>query len=126
MLPRLGHRAVRRGHHQDRSVHLGGAGDHVLHIVRVTWAVDVRVVAVLGLILNVRGIDGDAARFFFRGVVDVLIGLLLRAGCFGQNHRDCCRQRRLAVVNMANRANVHVRLVTLKLLLGHLAILLDL
>ncbi len=38
----LRHRAVSGRHHQDRAVHLGGTGDHVLHIVGVagqsTWA----------------------------------------------------------------------------------------
>ena len=43
----LGHRAVRGRHHQDRAVHLRGARDHVLHVVRVTRAVDVGVVTVL-------------------------------------------------------------------------------
>ena len=40
----LGHGAVGRGDHQDRAVHLRGAGDHVLDVVGVTRAVDVRVV----------------------------------------------------------------------------------
>ena len=35
MLPGLGHRAVGRGDDEDRAVHLGGAGDHVLDVVGV-------------------------------------------------------------------------------------------
>jgi len=38
--------AVGRGDDQDRAVHLGGAGDHVLDVVGVAGAVDVGVVAV--------------------------------------------------------------------------------
>ena len=51
----LRHRAVGGRHDQDRAVHLGGAGDHVLHIVGVARAIDVRIVARCGLILDVSG-----------------------------------------------------------------------
>ena len=54
VLARLGHRAVRRGDDEDGAVHLGGAGDHVLDVVGVTGAVDVGVVALVGLVLDVR------------------------------------------------------------------------
>jgi hypothetical protein len=40
--------------HQDRAVHLRGARDHVLHVVGVAGAVDVRVVTVGRLVLDVR------------------------------------------------------------------------
>ena len=42
---RLRHRPVGRSDYEDRTVHLGGAGDHVLDVVGVTRAVDVRVMA---------------------------------------------------------------------------------
>src|SRR3954454_6156068 len=48
-----GHRAVGRGDDQDGAVHLRGAGDHVLDVVGVTRAVDVGVVAGVGLVLDV-------------------------------------------------------------------------
>ena len=67
----LRHRAVGGRHDQDRAVHLGGAGDHVLHIVGVARAIDVRIVARCGLILDVSGRDGDAALALFRRLVDV-------------------------------------------------------
>ena len=41
----LRHRAVGGRHDQDRAVHLRGAGDHVLHIIGVARAIDVRIVA---------------------------------------------------------------------------------
>ena len=49
MLASLRHRAIRGGDHQDRAVHLGGAGDHVLDVVSVTGA-STCVVTLLGLI----------------------------------------------------------------------------
>ncbi len=120
VLTGLRHRAVCCVHNQNRAIHLSSAGDHVLHIVGVTGAVHVCVVAILGLVLDVRGVDGDAAGFFFRSVVDVLVGLLLSAGQFSQHHRDRSRKRRLPVVNVTNGADVYVRLGTIKLFLTHL------
>jgi hypothetical protein len=61
VLARLGHRAVGGRDDEDRAVHLGGARDHVLDVVGVTRAVDVRVVTVVRLVLDVRRVDRDAA-----------------------------------------------------------------
>lgn len=69
----LGHGAVGAGDDEDGAVHLGGAGDHVLDVVGVTGAVDVGVVAVLGLVLDGGGVDGDAACSFLRGGVDLVV-----------------------------------------------------
>ena len=72
MLTRLGHRAVGGGDHEDRAVHLRGAGDHVLDVVGVTGAVDVRVVTVRRLVLDVGDGDRDAARLLLRRLVDLV------------------------------------------------------
>ena len=119
MLARLGHRAVGRRHHQDGAVHLGGAGDHVLHVVGVAGAVDVRVVARLRLVLHVRGVDRDAARLFFRRRVDLVVRLRLAAELGRQHGRDRRRQGRLAVVHVADGAHVDVRLGPLELTFCH-------
>ena len=60
VLAGLRHRAVGGRDDQDRAVHLGGAGDHVLDVVGVARAVDVGVVPLRGLVLDVR--DGDRHR----------------------------------------------------------------
>ena len=78
VLARLGHRAVGGRDHQDRPVHLRRAGDHVLDVVGVAGAVHVRVVARAGLVLDVRGVDGDAALPLLGGRVDVGVGARLR------------------------------------------------
>ena len=70
VLTGLRHGAVGGGHDQDGAVHLGGTGDHVLDVVGVARAVDVGVVALVGLVLDVGGGDGDAALTLFGGVVD--------------------------------------------------------
>ena len=79
VLTRLRHRAVGGRDHEDRAVHLRGARDHVLHVVGVTRAVDVGVVTVLGLVLDVRGRDRDAALLLLGSVVDLVEGLGLAA-----------------------------------------------
>ncbi len=72
MLARLGHRAVRRTHHENRAVHLRRSRDHVLHVVRVSRAVHVRVVTGFRLVLHVSRRDRDTALPLFRSLVDVL------------------------------------------------------
>ena len=74
MLARLRHRAVVGADHQDRAVHLGGAGDHVLDVVGVARAIDVRVVALGGLVLDVRDRDRDAALALLGRLVDLIEG----------------------------------------------------
>ena len=70
----LRHRAVGGADDQDGAVHLGRAGDHVLDVVGVAGAVDVGVVAIGGLVFDVRGVDGDAARFLFGRRVNLVVG----------------------------------------------------
>src|SRR5215510_3938394 len=69
VLSRLRHRPVSRRHYQYRPVHLRRTGDHVLDVVRVSRAINVRVMPVLRLVFNVRRRDRDSACFLFRCVV---------------------------------------------------------
>ena len=71
----LGHGAVSSRTNQNGAVHLRGTGDHVLHIVSVAGAVNVGVVAVGGFVFDVGGVNGDAACFFFRRRVNLVVGL---------------------------------------------------
>ncbi len=120
VLARLRHRAVGGRHDQDRAVHLGGARDHVLDVVRVARAVHVRVVALVRLVLDVRGVDRDAALALLRSVVDGGEVAHLRVAVPLRQHlRDGSRQRRLAMVDVTDGADVEVRLGALELLLGH-------
>ncbi len=119
VLAGLRHRAVGRGDDQDRAVHLGGAGDHVLDVVGVPRAVDVGVVAGVGLVLDVGDRDGDPALALFGRVVDRIEGAVLGRALEGEVLGDGRGQARLAMVDVADRADVDVRLVALELLLGH-------
>src|SRR6202020_2529111 len=107
------------GNHQDRPVHLRRSRDHVFHIGGMSRAVHVRVVARIGLILHVGGGNRDAARTLLGGLVDLIVGLELPAMLLGHDLRQRRRQGRLAMINMPNRPDVHVRLRSLKLPLRH-------
>ena len=119
VLAGLGHRAVGRGHDQDGAVHLGGAGDHVLDVVGVPRAVDVGVVARVGLVLDVGDGDGDPALALLGRVVDRIEGAVLGRALQREVLADRRGEARLAVVDVADRADVDVRLGALELLLGH-------
>ncbi len=119
MLARLRHRTIGCRHHQNGAIHLRRAGDHVLHIVRMARAVDVRVVAIVGLILNMRRGNRDTARLLFRRLVNLIKRREVRTSSLSQHLRDRSRQRRLAMVNMTDRANVAMRLRALKFFLRH-------
>src|SRR5579884_1784324 len=119
VLPGLGHRAVGGGDDQDRPVHLGRPGDHVLDVVGVAGAVDVGVVAAVGLVLHVGDGDGDPPLPLLGGVVDGLEGPVLRLALQREVLGDRRRQARLAVVDVPDGADVHVGLGALELLLGH-------
>ena len=119
VLAGLRHRAVGRAHHQDRAVHLRGAGDHVLDVVGMARAIDVRVMALVGFVFDVRGGDGDAARLLFRRLVDLVVGGKFRLTFFRQDLGDRRRQRRLAVIDVTDRADIAMRLGALEFFLGH-------
>ncbi len=123
VLTGLRHRAVGRRNHEDRAVHLGRTGDHVLDVVSVTGGVDVRVVALRGLVLDVRDVDRDTTLALFRRRVDrgeVAQHVDIRGVLLCENLRDGSGEGRLAVVDVTDRSDVDVRLGPLELGLSHL------
>src|SRR5207245_2641222 len=97
--------------------------DHVLDVVRMSRAVHVRVVTVPRLVLHVRRVDRHPPLPLLRRVVDLVVRLELNLRVARrQNLRDRRRQRRLPVVHVPDRPDVHVRLVPVELLLGHLSL----
>src|SRR5438270_12926635 len=104
VITRLGQGAVGRTHDEDGAVDLGGAGDHVLDVVGVAGHVDVRVVALVGLVLDVGDGDGDATGLLLGSLVDLVeggegdVGVLLgQALGYGRGEGG------LAVVDVAHR-----------------------
>src|SRR3546814_9725652 len=61
----------------------------------------------------------DAALLLLRRLVNLVIGRERRAARLRQNLGDRSRQRRLAMVDVTDRPNVAMRLVTLKFCLGN-------
>ena len=123
----LRHRTVGGRHDQDRAVHLRRTRDHVLDVVGVPGAVDVRVVTRLGLVLDVRDRDRDTPLPLLGRLVDLVERLGVRVErrvLVVQHLGDRSGQRGLAMVDVTDGADVAVRLGALELLLGHLACLL--
>ena len=71
MLLGLRHGAVSRGDHQDRAVHLGGTGDHVLDVVGVAGAVDVGVVPLASVWYSTCAIEIVMPRAFSSGALSI-------------------------------------------------------
>ena len=115
----LGHRAVRCGNYQNGTVHLSGTGNHVLHIVGVSGAVYVSIVAVGRLVLNVRGVDRDTTLFLLRSVVDGVERTKLRQTFLSQNGRDSSGKGGLTVVNVSDGTDVHMRFRTVEFFFCH-------
>jgi len=80
-------------------------------------------VAGVGLVLDVRDRDRDAALALFGRVVDRVEGAILGLPLEGEVLRDRGGQARLAVVDVPDRSDVDVRLRPLKLPLCHLELL---
>ncbi len=117
----MGHGSIGGADHQDGAIHLGGSGDHVLDVVGMARAVHVGVVPLLGLVLYVGDGDGDAALFLFGGFVDLVKGDVLVGGVGARQHfGDGCRQRGFAMVDVPDRAHVHMRLGSLEYFLCHI------
>ncbi len=108
MLTGLWHRTIGGRANQDSAVHLRSTGDHVLHIVSVTWAVDVSVVTDLRVVLDVRGVDGDTTRFLFWSTVDLVEVDDCRTEHLGADASQSCGQSGFTMVNVADSANVYV------------------
>ncbi len=126
VLARLRHRAVGGRDDEDRAVHLRRTRDHVLDVVGVAGGVNVGVVALRGLVLDVRDVDRDTALALFRRRVDGSeVTLHVRVGrvLVSKHLRDRCGERGLAVVDVTDRSDVDVRLGPLELGLSHWVLL---
>ena len=75
--------------------------------------------SVLRFVFDVSGVDGDTALTLLGSTVDVGVILNLSLAFLGEHVGDRSGQGCFAVVNVANGADVDVRLVPFKLLACH-------
>lgn len=129
------HLTVGSSNDDDGTIHVGGTSNHVLNVIGVTRAVDVGIVAALGLELDVGSGDGDTTLALLRslvngGVVEEVgqaLGRLVLGDGGSQGgldeiyrldtpwHRiDTALNPHLAVVDVTNGTNVNVGLGTLE------------
>ncbi len=85
-----------------------------------TGAVHVGVVALFSFVLNVSDSDSNTAFAFFRRVVDGVESAEFGSAAQGHRFSDGGGKGGFAVVNVADSANIDVRLSSLELLLSHL------
>ena len=88
-------------------------------VVSVPRAVDVSVVTVLGLVLDVGGVNRDTTGPFFRGGIDRTIGHVFGKAFERKDVGDGRGKGGLAVVDVADGTNVNVGKVTVKFLFCH-------
>ena len=119
MLTRLRHGAVSGRTYQDRAVHLGSTGDHVLDVVSVSRAVNVCVVTHFRLVFNVRCRDGDTTLTLFRSVIDGIEFTPVAAENLSRHAGQGRCQSRFTVVDVTDGADVDVRFGTFKFFLSH-------
>ncbi len=119
MFTGLGHGTVGSGNNDDRAVHLGSTGNHVLDVVGVAGAVHMGIVTLVGFVFDVGGSNGDTAFLFFRSLVDFVVSDELAALLHGRNLGDGSGQSGFAVVNVADGADVYMRLGTRKFFFTH-------
>src|SRR5690606_14236629 len=91
----------------------------VLDVIRMTRHIHMRVMPLLGLILDMRNRDRNTTRLLLRRLINVVERRELRQPLISQRTTDRRRQRRLPMINMTHRPDVHMRLRTLKLRLAH-------
>ena len=116
VLTGLCHRTVSGGNHEDCTVHLSGTGDHVLDVVSVTGGVNVCVVTLLGLVLDVRDVDGDTTLLLFRSGVnrrEVAHNVDIRGKAVSEHLGNGSGQSGLAVVDVTNRSEFGDRKIKL-------------
>jgi small GTP-binding protein len=99
--------------------------EHILlaRQVGVPRAIDMRVVPLRRFIFDVCRGDGDAPRLLFRRLVDLVVRRERGAAGLRQHLGDGRGQRRLAMIDVADRANVAVRFVALESRLTHRRVL---
>lgn len=114
VLSGLGHLPIRSSDDNDGTVHVGGTSNHVFDVIGVARAVDVRVVAVFGGVLDVSGGNGDTTLSLLGSLVNGTIVEEVGKALFGLTLGDGSGESGLAVIDVADGTNVNVGLSSLE------------
>ncbi|EEV20661.1 hypothetical protein TREVI0001_1831 [Treponema vincentii ATCC 35580] len=85
----------------------------------MSGTVDVCIVTLVGLILQVTGINGNTASLFLRRVIDLIIFQKFITILFCTISSDRCRKSCLTMVNVTDGTNIHVNFCSFELFLCH-------
>ena len=121
MLTSLRHRAVSGTHHENRTIHLSRASDHVFNIVSVARAIDVRIVAIRAFVFDVRNRNRHRLGLITHraALCDIRITDRRSHALAVLHFYNSSRQSRLTMVNVTNSSDVHMRFRPLKILFCH-------
>ena len=122
MLTSLSHNTIGSSYYEDSAIHLSSTSDHVLDIVSVARAVNVCIVSLCSLILDVSSRDGDSSLSLFGSFVDLIESNCSTTLSDSQNGCDSSGKGCLAVVNVADCADVAVRFCSVKMSFSHFSI----
>ena len=100
MLASLWHGTVCSRDDEDATVHSRGSCDHVLHVICVTWAIDMTVMAILCFVFNRGGINGNTSCLLLWRLVDISIVLERRCILLRQVLCNGSCKRRFTMINM--------------------------
>lgn len=98
----LWHLTIRSGDNDDSTIHTSSTSNHVLDVIGVTRTVDVRIVALLGLVLDVGGGDGDTTLALFWSLVDSAVLEVVGEALLGLSLSDGGSQGGLSVIDVTN------------------------
>src|SRR5919106_4640586 len=124
MLTSLWHGAVSGRNNENRAIHLRRSGDHIFHIIGMPGAIHMSVVTLISLVFDMSDIYRKTSLSFFWRLVNLVVGKELRLALFFQHLRNCGGQRSLPMINVADRTNVKMWFLPLKLLFAHRILLL--
>jgi len=111
----LWHLAIRSGDNDDSTIHTGSTSDHVLDVIGVTRTVDVGIVALLGLVLDVGGGDGDTTLALFWSLVDSAILEVVGKTLLGLALGDGGGQGSLSVIDVTDGTSMLLVMLSCRL-----------
>jgi hypothetical protein len=125
---------IRSGDNDDSTIHVRGTCYHVFDVIRMAGAVNMRIMAGIGLIFDMSGRDGDTTLPLLRSFINCAILKKVGKPLSCLNFRNGCSERGLpealesvlklhkrcvkvyfSVINMANRAYLELERIVYRI-----------